>query len=93
MPAWILIEFVLSGLINGSPPNFKEATNKYVGSLERGLIATFVILGQFLLVPLVALPRVMFERSQVAGTQRSNLYIAELLASVGVAIFIGLLLR
>ncbi len=93
MPAWILTEFLVSGLINGDAPNFKKATNKYIGSLERGLIATFVIVGQFSLVPLVALPRLIFERTQIAGTARAPLYIAELLVSVGFAVLIGLLLR
>jgi hypothetical protein len=93
LPAWIVVEFAVFGLIKGSPPDFTQATNKYVGSLERGLITTFVLLGQFILVPLVALPRLIFEGPQVIGSQRATLYVAELLASVSLAIVIGLMLR
>jgi hypothetical protein len=93
LPAWILVEFAVFSLIKGTPPDFSQATNKYVGSLERGLITTCVLLGQFLLVPLVALPRLLFEGPQVIGSQRATLYVAELLSSVTVAVAIGLLLR
>jgi hypothetical protein len=98
MPAWILVEFVIYGLIKGTAPDFSQAVkNKYVCILERGLIATFVILGQFILVPLVAAPRILFEWHQVARQQddmiRTRLYVAELLASILVAVVIGLGMR
>jgi hypothetical protein len=98
MPAWILVEFMVYGLIKGTAPDFSEAVkNKYVSILERGLIATFVLLGQFILVPLVAVPRLMVElkqepRGQNEG-QGSRLFVAELLASVTLAVVIGLGLR
>jgi hypothetical protein len=94
MPAWILVEFTVYGLVMGSAPDFSQATQyKYVGTLERWLIATFVVLGQFGLVPLVALPRLVLEGPQVIGTRRAMLYVAELLASVMLAVIIGLGLR
>ena len=93
MPAWILIEFTVYGLVNGSAPNFSEATNKYVGILERLLITTFVWWGSFVLIPLVALPRVYFERAKVGDSGRSTLYVAELLTSVLLAVVVGLALR
>jgi hypothetical protein len=93
LPAWILVEFAVFGLIRGSAPDFAQATNKYVGSLERTLMTTFVLLGQFLLVPLVALPRLIFEGPQVIGSRRSTIYLAELLASTGLAVVTGLVLR
>jgi hypothetical protein len=98
MPAWILVEFLVYGLIKGTAPDFSQAVkNKYISILERGLIATFVLLGQFILVPLVAAPRILFEwnesvRSQ-PDSQRGRLFVAELLASVTVAVVIGLGLR
>ncbi len=52
-----------------------------------------MLLGQFALVPLVALPRLVFEGPQVMGTQRVTLYVAEWLASVAVAVAVGLGLR
>jgi hypothetical protein len=94
MPAWILLEFTLYALVNGSPPDFACANrNKYVGSLERGLITTFVLLGQFALVPLVMLPRLVFDSPHVIGNHRATLYIAEWLGSLAVAVLIGLGLR
>lgn len=93
MPAWIVVEFVVYGFVNGSAPDFAQAVQvKYVGTLERWLIITFVMLGQYALVPLVALPRLVFDGPQVMATRRSNLYVAELLASVGLAVGIGLML-
>ncbi|MCI0396352.1 MAG: DUF3307 domain-containing protein [Chloroflexi bacterium] len=98
MPAWVLIEFAAYGLIKGTAPDFSQAIkNKYVSILERGLMATFVLLGQFLLVPLVALPRLLVEWPQVVSQrvdgQRATVYVAELLASVTLAVAIGLGLR
>lgn len=93
MPAWVALEFLTYGLVNGSPPDFGRATNKYTSSLERMLIATFVLLGQYLLVPLVALPRLVAERNSLADGRQANLYLTKLLASVGLAIAIGLMLQ
>jgi len=100
MPAWILIEFLVYGLIKGTAPDFSQAVkNKYICILERGLIATFVLLGQFILVPLVAAPRLMIELNQnitnenERDNQRNRLFVAELLASVSIAVVIGLGLR
>jgi hypothetical protein len=94
MPAWILVEFMVYGLVNGSAPDFPVVKNyKYVGTLERWLMTTFVVLGQFVLVPLVALPRLMFEGPQVIRSPRTLIYVAELLASVALAVLIGLALR
>jgi len=93
MPAWILVEFMAFGLVNGSAPDFSQATNKYVGILERGLITTFVVTGQLTLAPVVALPRLVLEGPQVMGSRRATLYVAELLASVMIAIVTGLALR
>jgi hypothetical protein len=56
------------------------------------LIATFVATGQFALVPVVALPRLVLEGPQYFGDSRTTLYLAEWLASLSVAVLIGLLL-
>jgi hypothetical protein len=93
MPAWIFIEFIFYGLIDGSAPDFSRVGKyKYVGSLERGLIATFVATGQFVLVPVVALPRLVLESPQYFGNNRATLYMAEWLGSLAVAVLIGLAL-
>jgi hypothetical protein len=97
MPTWILVEFLVYGLLQGSAPDFTQVPNKYVGALERGLITTFVVLGQFALVPLATLPRLFFEAGQVRqsgnASNRARLYVAELLASILLAIVIGLGLK
>lgn len=93
LPAWIFIEFVFYGLINGSSPDFNRVRQyKYVGSLERGLIATFVATGQFMLVPVVALPRLVLESPQYFGDSHTTLYLAEWLGSLALAVLIGLAL-
>jgi len=93
MPAWILVEFLVYGLVDGSAPDFSQAANKYVSSLERGLMTTCVLTGQMGLVPIVALPRLVFEGPRVKGSRQATLYVAELLASVALAVAIGLALR
>jgi hypothetical protein len=93
LPAWILVQFTVYGLVDGSAPDFSRSANKYMGILERGLITTCVITGQFLLVPLVTLPRLILEGPQVQGSNRATLYVTELLASVTLAVAIGLVLR
>lgn len=94
MPGWILVEFLVYGLINSSAPDFPTVkVYKYVGTLERWLIATFVLLGQFSLAPLVVLPRLALEGPRVFGTPRLMVYVTELLASVTLALAVGLALR
>ena len=92
MPAWVLIKFVAYGLVKGTPPNFPEGTNKYIGIMERVLITTFVTLGQFILVPLVAVPRLVLEWPKVTMNERASVYLVELLISTALAIGIGLYL-
>jgi hypothetical protein len=93
LPSWILVQFTVYGLVDGSAPDFSRSANKYMGILERGLITTCVMTGQFLLVPLVTLPRLLLEGPQVRGSSHATLYITELLASVALAVAIGLVLR
>jgi hypothetical protein len=92
MPAWVIIKFLAYGLIQGGAPNFPEGTNKYIGIIERILIATFVSLGQFILSPLITLPRLALEWPKFAGEERNNVYIVELLASIALATMTGLVL-
>lgn len=93
MPTWVILKFAVYGLINGSAPNFSEGSNKYLGILERLLITTFVLLGQFILIPVVALPRVFFESKAIRTHGGATLYLTELLASITFAIVTGLALR
>lgn len=95
MPTWVFLEFIIYGLVKGSAPNFAQATNKYVSSMERWLIMTCVLLGQYMLVPVVAAPRFFFEKPNMSqdNQQEVNLYVAKLLASVSLAVAWGLALQ
>lgn len=92
MPTWVIAKFIAYGLVNGTGPNFPEGTNKYIGILERLLMTTFVVMGQFLLVPLVTMPRLVWEWPQVSHSERAPVYLVELLCSITVAVGIGLAL-
>lgn len=89
MPAWVLVKFTAYGLVKGGAPEFGDSS-KYLGILERLLIVTFVALGQFYLVPLVMLPRFVMEWPYVTQNENTAVYLAELLASVTLAVSIGL---
>ena len=90
MPAWVLLKFVIYALMGGRPPNFPAGPNKFVGITERLIISTLVAFGLFLLVPLVALPRLITEWPQVTQRGSDGVYVAELVASVALAIGVGL---
>lgn len=92
MPTWVIAKFIAYGLVKGTAPNFPEGSNKYIGILERILITTFVALGQFVLVPLVAVPRLIVEWPKVANNDRASVYVVELLCGVTMAVGIGLVL-
>lgn len=90
MPTWVLLKFVVYGLMKGEPPNFPAGPNKFVGIAERVLITTLVIFGQVLLVPLVALPRLVVEWPRVLRGGGDAVYLAELISSIVLAVAVGL---
>jgi hypothetical protein len=90
MPAWVLLKFVVYALVKGQPPNFPAGPNKFVGITERVIITTLVLFGQFLLVPLVALPRLIVEWPRVVDGGGDRVYVTELIASVLLAVGVGL---
>jgi hypothetical protein len=90
MPTWVLLKFVVYGLVKGQPPDFPAGPSKYVGITERVLITTLVLFGQILLVPLVALPRLMMEWPRVVRGGGDVVYVAELISSVVLAVAVGL---
>lgn len=92
MPTWVLLKFVVYGLVKGQPPNFPAGPNKFVGISERVLITTLVLFGQVLLVPLVALPRLVMEWPRVVRGNGDVVYLAELVSSVVLAVAVGLAL-
>ncbi len=92
MPTWVLLKFVVYGLVKGEPPNFPAGPNKFVGITERVLITTLVLFGQVLLVPLVALPRLVMEWPRVIRGGGDTVYVAELISSMIMAVAVGLAL-
>ena len=90
MPTWVLLKFVVYGLLKGQPPDFPAGPNKFVGIVERVLITTLVLFGQVLLVPLVALPRLVMEWPRVINGNGDVVYLAELISSVVLAVAVGL---
>ena len=91
MPAWVIIKFLAYGLVQGDAPDF-GGNSKYLGIAERVLMTTFVAMGQFLLVPLVAAPRLFMEWREISANEQTAVYLAELLVSVMLAVLIGLAL-
>lgn len=93
MPVWVFLKFAVYGVIKGSAPNFPDGPNKYIGILERLLIATMIAFGQFLLIPLVALPRLILDWPRVVRSGREPIYTSELIASITLAAAVGFALR
>lgn len=93
MPAWVMLKFVTYAVVKHQPPNFSAGPNKYVGITERLLMSTIIALGQFFLIPLASLPRLISLRAAGATTQLDTVYYAELVASTGLALLTGVGLR
>ena len=94
MPAWVLLKFVGAAVVDGVGPTFPDSgVNKYTGIAERVLTLTVVLSGLFVLIPLLALPRFVIERKEMADNSERPLYLFELLAGIGLAAAVGLVLR
>lgn len=91
MPAWVIIKFLVYGLVKDAPPHFAQS-DKYAGIFERLLMATFVLLGQLFLIPFVVAPRLAMEWQKVQEGETTAVYLTELLVSITLAIGIGVLL-
>ncbi|RIK17212.1 MAG: hypothetical protein DCC51_12680 [Anaerolineae bacterium] len=92
MPAWVLLKYIVYGLVKRQPPNFPAGPNKYVGIVERVIITTLVLFGQAFLVPLVALPRMVIEWPRVSRSEGDRIYMIELISSAFLAVGVGLTL-
>ncbi len=89
MPAWVVGKFFVYGVICNMPADF-AGSDKYIGMLERILITTFVLLGQYMLIPVVWLPRLLLETPYLEGKGATTRYVAELLTSLTLAVGTGL---
>jgi hypothetical protein len=92
-PAWVLVHFAVNGTgaVSKSLPG--RPGERYVGMLERALIATFVLAGQYVLIPLVVAPRLVVDGAAYRVEGERIGYLGELLVSVGLAVGVGMLLR
>jgi hypothetical protein len=93
MPAWVLLHFLVRGMGAKQTSLPGRPGEKYLGMIERSLIATFVLAGQLLLVPLVVAPRLVMEQGNGRAAAEPLAYLNELLVSVGLAVAVGYALR
>lgn len=93
MPVWVLTHFVMRGMGASRTSLPGRPGEKYLGMMERGLIATLVLAGQLVLVPLVVAPRLVLDRRGERVAAEPLGYLNELLLSVGLAVAVGLFLR
>ncbi len=93
MPAWVLLHFITRGMGASRTCLPGRPGEKYAGMLERGLIATLVMAGQFVLIPLVVAPRLLLDGHGERVAAEPLGYLNELLSSVGLAVAVGLVLR
>jgi hypothetical protein len=96
-PAWVLLRFTARGIWGPEAAPGLERGEKYGPMVERILIATCVLIGQFHLVPLVLLPRLLVPiRIQGRGVGvlvRPVNHWAERVLSTLLALGVGLALR
>ena len=93
MPAWVSVHFVMRGMGIESTSLPGRPGEKYLGMIERSLIATVVLVGQFLLIPLVVAPRLALDGRNGRVEAEQIGYVSELLISIGLAIAVGLFLK
>lgn len=96
-PSWVLLRFLVRGIWGEAAAPHLGAGEKFEPMLERVLIATCVLLGQFYLVPLILLPRrvnvVQVQNNGVSMWMKLTTHWAETFMSVLLAVSVGLLLR
>lgn len=90
MPAWVLLKFTTRGMKQGSSLDFSAGLGKFTGIGERLIVMTLVLLGQWLVAPLVVLPQliVLWPRE---NDDRSIAF--ELVIGVALAAAVGWLIR
>lgn len=93
MPAWVLVHFFVRAMGAKSTSLPGRPGEKYMGMLERGFIATSVLVGQFILIPLVVVPRLVLDGRNGRMEAEFFGYLNELFISVGLAVAVGLFLR
>jgi len=96
-PAWVLLRFTVRGIWGSTAAPPLGEGEKYGPMVERVLIASCVLTGQFHLIPLVLLPRrlvpIRMQENGAGVLTRLTSHWAETLLSVLLAIMVGLALR
>jgi hypothetical protein len=96
-PAWVLLRFIARGVWGPKAAPTLNQGEKYGPMVERILTATCILLGQFYLIPLVLLPRLLVPiRIQGRGVgvlMRPVDHWAERILSTLLALAVGLMLR
>lgn len=96
-PAWVLLRFIARGVWGPKAAPTLDQGEKYGPMAERILITTCVLLGQFYLIPLALLPRLVvpirIEGRGVGVLVRPVEHWAERILSTALALGIGLILR
>lgn len=92
MPAWVIGKYLVYALVSGGAPDFAAGANKYLGILERVLITTLIVLGQYVFIPLITVPHFLWRRRD-GDRLCGRLYRAEVATGVLLAIIVGLGLR
>jgi len=93
VPASVSVHFLVRGMGAQSSSLPGRPGEKWVTMIERGIIATLVLAGQFLLIPVVVFPRLALEERNGRLEAEQVGYVGELLISVGLAIAAGLFLK
>jgi len=92
MPTWVIGKYLVFALVSGEAPDFGGGTNKYLGILERVLVTTLIVLGQYIFVPLITALHLIAQRPQ-RDRLCARLYRAEVVTGILLAIIVGLGLR
>lgn len=90
---YVLLRVLFPGSPNNSIAAPATGSDKYLGMLERGLITTCVVLGQFLLVAAVIAPRLWLGTLNLQEADARQRLALEMLINMALAMGMGLWLR
>lgn len=92
MPTWVIGKYLVYALVRGGAPDFATDADKYLGILERVLVTTLIVLGQYIFVPLITVLHLSSQRRE-KDRLRARLYRAEVVTGILLAVIVGLGLR
>ena len=96
-PAWVLLRFIVRGVWGAESAPHLGTGEKYGPMVERVVITTLVVVGQFYWIPLVLFPRrlmaIQWQNNGVGVMMQLTAHWGETLLSVLLAAGVGLILR